>query len=74
MRKIILRIDTTFLVHKSKEITSRKEYYFFVPIQEITIFSLPVYILIPNISLLSFSPLAPAIWLFFLSFLFIISN
>lgn len=38
MRKIIFRIDMTFLVHKGKEITSRREYYFFAPIQEITIF------------------------------------
>lgn len=38
MRKIIFRIDMTFLVHKSKEITSRRGYYFFAPIQEITIF------------------------------------
>lgn len=28
----------TFLVHKSKEITSRREYYFFAQVQEITIF------------------------------------
>lgn len=31
MRKIIFRIDMTFLVHKSREIASRREYYFFCP-------------------------------------------
>ena len=39
MRKIIFRLDITLLVHKSKEITSRREYYFFfAQVQEITIF------------------------------------
>lgn len=51
MRKIIFRIDMTFLRHKSKEITSRREYYFLAQIQEITIFPIHVYILIPNIFL-----------------------
>lgn len=38
MRKIIFRLDMTFLEHKSTEITSRRECYFFAQIQEITIF------------------------------------
>lgn len=67
MRKIIFRIDTPFLVHKSKEITSRRDYYILAQIQEITIFPLHVYILIPNNALFSFF-FPPVIWLGFFFF------
>lgn len=62
MRKIIFRIDTTFLVHKSKEITSRREYYFFAQIQEITIFPcMFMFWYLISSSFLSFPPL---VWWF----------
>lgn len=52
----------TFLVHKSKEITSRREYYFFAQVQEITIFpSMFIFLYLIYFFL--------SMWYFFLSFL-----
>lgn len=57
----------TFLVHKSKEITSRREYYFFPQIQEITIFpSMFIFWYLISCFFLSF--------FFFLMLLFFVSS